>query len=265
MGQITANMGIYIPDAGETNYDQSFAAGMNNIDVHDHSGGPNKGVPLSASALQDGSVTKTKLNADVVSPGEGLAIDLANPNALKADGLLNSLYKLAVNGFLVRTGAGTSAARTITGRANEIGVNNGDGVAGNPEIFLTGATTATSWTPVVLGSAVAGAGTYTIQHGRYVRLGTLTIAVGQITWTAHTGNGDMIVSGFPVTFGSSGTAYISTLGFADITLPAGTIQVALDGNNNDTTANVVGYRDAGTAQNVQLGGTGNLQFTLVSF
>jgi NOL1/NOP2/fmu family ribosome biogenesis protein len=31
MGQVTPNMGIYIPAAGETNYDASFAAGMINV------------------------------------------------------------------------------------------------------------------------------------------------------------------------------------------------------------------------------------------
>lgn len=134
MGQTTPNMGIYIPDAGETNYDASFEAGMNNIDAHDHSGGPNKGVPLSSSGLADGSVTKEKLATDVVTAGEGLAIDGANPNALKADGLLNSLYKVGSNGVLCRTAASTATPRTITGTANEIAVTNGDGVSGNPTI-----------------------------------------------------------------------------------------------------------------------------------
>lgn len=264
MGQTTPNIGIYIPAAGETNYDASFSAGMINIDQHDHSGAPNKGVPLSSAGIADGSITKTKLNTNVVSAGEGLAIDAGNPNALKADGLLNAIYKLAGTGLVAHTGAGTAADRTITGTANQITVTNGDGVAGNPTLSLP-IGTSTAWTPVVEGSAVAGLGTYTVQHGRYIRLGALVIAIAQITWTAHTGNGDMIVSGFPIAFGAGGTSYISTLAFANITLPAGTIQVAVDGNNADTTANVVGYRDAGSAQNVQLGATGTLFFTLAYF
>lgn len=264
MGQTTPNMGIYIPDAGETNYDASFEAGMNNVDAHDHSGGPNKGVPLSSAGLADGSVTKEKLATDVVTSGEGLEIDGANPNALKAAGLLNSLFKVGSNGVLCRTAASTAAARTITGTANQITVTNGDGVSGNPTLSLP-IGTASIWTPIVQGGTVAGAGDYTVQHGRYIQLGILKIVIGQIIWTAHTGSGDMIVSAIPVAFGSGGTQYISTLGFENITMPAGTIQVALDGNNNDTTANVVGYQDAGAAQNVQLGSAGTLNFTLVYF
>ena len=113
MGQLTPNIGIYIPSAGETNYDSSFSQGMFNIDQHDHSGGPNKGVPLSSSGIDDGAITRTKLNTDVVSAGEGLAIDLSNPNALKADALLNAIYKLNTNGFIVRTGSARSASRTF--------------------------------------------------------------------------------------------------------------------------------------------------------
>ena len=47
MGTITPNIGIFIPADGEQNYGSSFAAGMVNVDQHDHSGGPNKGPPRS--------------------------------------------------------------------------------------------------------------------------------------------------------------------------------------------------------------------------
>lgn len=133
----TPNMGIYIPTAGQTNYDQAFRAGMLNVDQHDHSGAPNKGVPISSAGIAAGSITKDKLNTNVVSLGEGLAIDGANPNALIADGLLNALYKLNVTGIIARTGAGTVAARTITGTANRVTVSNGNGVSGDPAIDVT--------------------------------------------------------------------------------------------------------------------------------
>ena len=42
----------------------------------------------------------------------------------------------ASNGIVAKTAANTSAARTITGTANEISVSNGDGVSGNPTISL---------------------------------------------------------------------------------------------------------------------------------
>lgn len=264
MGQTTPNMGIYVPDAGETNYDASFEAGMNNIDAHDHSGGPNKGVPLSSSGIADGSITKEKLATDVVTAGEGLAIDGGNPNALIADGLLNSLYKVASNGVLCRTAAGTATPRTITGTANQVTVTNGDGVSGNPTLSLP-IGTSTAWSPQVFGGGTEQDGTYNTQHGRYIRLGALVIAIGQVDWSGNAQVGDLEIRNLPVAFGAGGTSYISTCGFANITLPTGTIQVALDGNNNDTTANLYGWRDANTQQAVQLGAAGTLNFTLVYF
>lgn len=132
MGVTTPNISIYIPAAGETNYDSAFAAGMVNIDQHDHSGAPNKGVPISSAGIADFSITYNKLNANVVLAGGGLAVDSGTPNKLKVDGILLPIFQLAANGFIARTGATTAAARTLTGTANQITVTNGDGVAGNP-------------------------------------------------------------------------------------------------------------------------------------
>ena len=136
MGNRTPNMSIYIPATNETLYGDSFATGMVNVDQHDHSGPPNKGVPISSSGIAPNSITKDKLNPNVVSPGEGLAIDGANPNALKADGALNSLYKLSTNGVLCETSPTTVMARTLTGTRNEIVIANGTGVAGNPTFSM---------------------------------------------------------------------------------------------------------------------------------
>lgn len=136
MGTVTANMGIYIPSAGETNYDSSFAAGQINIDLHDHSGPPNNGVPLSSSGFAPFSVTRDKLNANVVLAGGGLAVDGGSPNALKVDGVLLGIFNIAGNGVVVKTGAATAAARVLTGTANQISVSNGDGVAGNPTFAI---------------------------------------------------------------------------------------------------------------------------------
>src|SRR5271157_5315156 len=73
MGNVTSNIGIYIPTAGETGYDASFAAGMTNIDQHDHSGGPNKGLPISTAAIKCGSLT-----ASANIQGAGFTIDGTN-------------------------------------------------------------------------------------------------------------------------------------------------------------------------------------------
>jgi len=63
----------------------------------------------------------------------GLAIG-SNVQAYDAD--LAALAGISTNGVLARTGAGTAAARSITGTA-PIAVTNGDGVAGNPTISVS--------------------------------------------------------------------------------------------------------------------------------
>ncbi len=125
MGQVTPNMGIYIPAAGETNYDASFAAGMVNIDQHDHSGGPNKGVPIATSGIADGSITYAKLNANVADNLTGIGTaGAAGPNQLSMLGLLKNIFQLvATNGFISKDGS-LAHARTFQGTASQIAITN---------------------------------------------------------------------------------------------------------------------------------------------
>jgi hypothetical protein len=53
------------------------------------------------------------------------------------DSDLTALADNAVNGIWARTGAGTGAARDITGTSSEISVTNGDGVSGDPTIGIS--------------------------------------------------------------------------------------------------------------------------------
>lgn len=135
MGTITSNIGIYIPANGEDFYGSSFAAGMQNVDLHDHSGGPNKGVPLSAAGIADGSITAVKFAMDVFVPGGGLTLD-GGTNALKlASAILISLGGLGGNGILVNTGGAISATSFTAGDSNII-ISNNDGTGGSPTFSL---------------------------------------------------------------------------------------------------------------------------------
>lgn len=116
------------------------------------------GALLSANNLAD------LTNPATARTNLGLAIG-TNVQAFDAD--LSALAALASNGMIVRTGAGTVSARTLTAPAAGIAVSNGDGVAGNPTLALaddlaalealTGTNTiyfrsaANTWTAVVIG------------------------------------------------------------------------------------------------------------------
>ncbi len=138
MGQTTPNIGIFIPAAGEDNYDQSFSAGMINIDQHDHSGGPNKGLPIATEGLGAFSVTFDKLNANVVDPTTGIGVSGVFPNQLVMLDPLKAIFQLApASGFISMDG--TSAhVRTFT-VGTGLNLTNPAGVAGNPLLTLTSA------------------------------------------------------------------------------------------------------------------------------
>ena len=138
MGNTTPNISIYIPTAGETNYDSSFSSGMVNVDQHDHTGAPTKGVPISTTGLADGSVTYTKLNANVADTATGIGVDVANPNKLQILGLLRQIYALAplANGELIIGSTGLSPAKAVPTAGTGITITPG---AGSLTITNTGA------------------------------------------------------------------------------------------------------------------------------
>lgn len=133
MGTITANIGIYIPANGEEIYGTSFATGMQNIDQHDHSGGPNKGVPLSSASIGAGSITRDKLNNNVIA-GNGLAFD--GNHSIILTGSLPSISTLIGSGLIVQTVAGTALLRTLQQVTNQTVITNPAGTAGDPIIGL---------------------------------------------------------------------------------------------------------------------------------
>lgn len=64
------------------------------------------------------------------------------------------------------------------------------------DLASTGATFGT-FTPVLEGTTTAGTGTYTTQRGTYAVLGQLCFIEIYLVWTAHTGTGNMQISGLP--------------------------------------------------------------------
>lgn len=184
MGTFTPNIGLYIPAAGETNYNDAFAQGMINLDQHDHTGGPNKGLPITSTGLADFSVTFNKLNSNVVDPTTGIGVNSTpgSQNQLQILGILRNLFTLASVpgvGFVSMNGS-TVAARTFQ-NSSTVTWTNPDGVAGNPSAAFNiggispvtvpnGGTGLTSDTPFAL---LAGGTTSTSNLQQVASLGTL--------------------------------------------------------------------------------------------
>ena len=80
-----------------------------------------------------------------------------------------------------------------------------------------------TWTPVIEGATAAGIGTYTTQFGRYSQIGKTLFVECEVVWTAHTGTGNMLLSGLPQTVRTQ-AGYIpqASINTASIVFPAAT-------------------------------------------
>lgn len=66
-----------------------------------------------------------------------------------------------------------------------------------------------TFTPVVSGTTTAGAATYTRQQGEFTRIGNKVMFSIGLGWSAHTGTGNIVITGLPYTsrnFGGRGWA-----------------------------------------------------------
>lgn len=60
-----------------------------------------------------------------------------------------------------------------------------------------------TFTPTIVGTTTAGTGTYSLQLGRYTKIGNRVYFTVNITWSAHTGSGNLRVAGLPFTSNST--------------------------------------------------------------
>lgn len=99
-----------------------------------------------------------------------------------------------------------------------------------------------TFTPVVSGSSSAGVATYTFQSGWYTRIGNRLIFNITLGWSAHTGTGDIAISGLPFTSASAGGLNYSPCAFEADGLTLSVLNT-LGGrvNPNNTTLNPLQY------------------------
>lgn len=81
---------------------------------------------------------------------------------------------------------------------------NNDTLDTNTHVLVSDGYVEGTFTPTLSGATTAGAGTYTVRVGRYTRVGNRCFFNINMTWTAHTGTGTMIITGFP--FSTDNTA-----------------------------------------------------------
>lgn len=105
--------------------------------------------------------------------------------------------KVGANGLVARTSASTWAGRTITGTANRLNVNNGDGVAGNPtlDVPVRGAWHTSAWGVQGTGVGANAAASLTLQDEALASLGALVkLADASNTVYLISFNGDVAIA-----------------------------------------------------------------------
>jgi len=191
----------------------------------------------------------TLANSRYVGVGSGLTISDGGAQGLFQIGTTGALSSLinAGNGIMAKTGSTTLAPRTLQTSGQGVTITNGDGVAGDPTIALTG-----------VPAAIAGLSGF----GQLTMLGTgatirqLAGSSGQITVTdgaGTSGNPTIAIASNPVLPGTGGAQ-----------IPSGTTAQRLSVNgviryNTDTA--VFEFYENGTWQTF---GTGNGTVTSVS-
>lgn len=89
------------------------------------------------------------------------------------------------------------------------------------------------FTPTLIGTSTAGTGTYSTQTGYYTKVGDLVAFSLALTWTAHTGTGDMQIQGLPFTTFAN-NAGGATIFSSNIASTAGTyLQCVLSASTTD--------------------------------
>jgi len=229
---ITPNIGIYVPVAGETNYQDSFMAGMVNIDQHDHSGGPTGGVPIASSGIADGSITYQKLNTNVADTTTGIGTHVGPfANQLYLMGNLASIYQLniptPVAGLLSINGNAASALTLPSTIYTNISFDSG--------VHTLNSYTSGTFTPTLnFGGSNTGI-TYSTQIGKYWKIGSVVYCNIEFVLTSkgsQTGNAS--VGGLPFTSANDGHSMtFATEAFLG-TYPSGTTYIISETLANTT-------------------------------
>jgi len=116
------------------------------------------------------------------------------------------------------------------------------------------------FTPQVFGATTAGAGTYSSQVGWYLRQGIMVDLWFDVTWTAHTGNGNLYLQLPYKTFNASTTAipFVGVLQPDSVTFATGTAAV-INAFPDSFRGDIWSYGSGIPSANVALAGTGQLR------
>jgi hypothetical protein len=134
----------------------------------------------------------------------------------------NNVLNENSTGFQSLASSGVSTGRTLTATANQTSITNTDGTGGNPVVSLTstiyvsgisfdsGSNTLSNyatgtWSPVFNNQVAPPTVSYSVQLGRYTRIGNRVFLNANITLSAYgAGTGNCRISNMPFTSAGTG-------------------------------------------------------------
>jgi hypothetical protein len=147
---------------------------------------------------------------------------ITSNNAVITNGVLiqgagNGIGHRVTNNFVDAAGASSSIGTGFSISSNNIGcdISNNLSAGGTISVALlsdssikpvskaAGLWKSGSFTPVVFGGTSAGVGTYGTQSGSFVQVGDMVFISLYVDWSAHTGTGDLRISGLPFNFSTT--------------------------------------------------------------
>lgn len=119
------------------------------------------------------------------------------------------------------------------------------------------------FTPTVVGGTSAGTATYTVQQGRFTRIGRLVAVSGQVNWSGHTGTGELRISGLPYTTANlTASQFFGACFTSNLTWPAGSTSISCNAVANSNHITLLGSRDNNTVQTFPIDADGAVGFNV---
>jgi hypothetical protein len=176
-----------------------------------------RAVSASSITVSAGAVGQVSSFSDGIAQGIVMStasgyFGIYNPNygdiAFRNGGNTSDTFRIAEAGN-VTVGYGNLVIGT-SGKGIDFSATSGTGTSELLADYEEG-----TWTPTIAGSTTAGTGTYSIQAASYTKVGNRLLFTAYITWSAHTGAGNMRIAGLPFTVTNNDNNYTSVSIYVD--------------------------------------------------
>jgi hypothetical protein len=119
-----------------------------------------------------------------------------------------------------------------------------------------------SFPVTISGSTRAGHGTYSAQNGYYTVLGNIIFITGHVSWSTHTGTGNLLLSGMPFVANASANINpeITTI-FINIFTPPQMVQLWSEMQPNTSYASINWVDKHGSVSAIGMATSGEIHFT----